>query len=234
MPMNTDKLYSYLTRLLSFGLIFFCTSIYYFPDSGDSTRVFYIAILIPTIFLIFEIVKKINLFDWRLILFLLFPLYLSISYFWAPESNVTKSFFYHFRSFFCVLIFTLSSLYIFRIDREFLAKFIRYLFIFGSLSAFVTLFYNVYHHGVGSFYQLQEPFTDNPNKAGSIYLIAFIVCLFFSFYQGSGLQSSYAVCFYFLVLCCFTSGCLSVACTCPHTDYWRFVFRLFCCGGGST
>ncbi|WP_321391986.1 hypothetical protein [uncultured Desulfuromusa sp.] len=93
------------------------------------------------------------------------------------EVNITKDFLFHFRSFFCVFLFTVACVFVIKLNKKFVGKILKLLVFVGSLSAVVSLLYYFYYQGFSYVYQLQGPFTDNPNKAGSIYLVGFVVCL---------------------------------------------------------
>lgn len=174
----SSKVEAFFKNLVSFGLYIFLCGVYVFTDGSDVTRVFYVSVLLPSLVLVCFYFRVFPFKNLIFLIFLVFPLYLSISFLWADGECITKNFIFHLRNFFCTFLYFFALWIAIKKDRKFTQKLLWVLFISGFFSSLVSLFVYFQEYGLESNVALMDPFTDNPNKAGAIFSIHFCLVLY--------------------------------------------------------
>ena len=195
-----DYLSKYMIDILYIGVLFFLCGIYILPDGGDVTRVFYLLVAIPCFVIMMKTSKYLSIFSHELFLFMLFPVYLCISYLWAFDENTTRTFIFHLRNVFCVLLFLSSLCLIINKKQKFITHLLLVLFSVGSVSAIYSLLIYFYDYNFTIDQALMLPFTDNPNKSGAIYCLHRCLCLYLFFSKQSFVKLSARIFLIFILV----------------------------------
>ena len=178
----TEKYHNVLINLIYLGLFTFIGGVLYLKDGGDMPRIFYLFILLPSLLLFPGIIKEFRFNDKYFILFVLFPIYLCLSFLWAADENVKKDFLFHLRNLFCVFSYVISLWFVMRRKSGFIRTLLLFLFFAGYLTSIISLIHYISVYGFTINKVLEGYFIHNSNKIGSMYSIHVCLSVFLMFY----------------------------------------------------
>jgi len=171
-----------LINIMYVGLFVFIGGVFYLKDGGDMPRIFYFTVLIPSLLLMPSLVKEFDFHNRRYVLFVLFPIYLCLSFFWAADENIKKDFMFHLRNLFCVFLYSMGLWLVMRRKKRFINNLLLFLFFAGYFTSIVSLIHYFTEYGLTISKIMEGYFINNSNKIGSIYSIHICLSMFFLFY----------------------------------------------------
>jgi len=145
-------------------------------------RIFYLFVLLPSLLLLPGAIRKFRFNDKYYILFMLFPIYLCVSFLWAADENIQRDFLFHLRNLFCVFLYVIGLWLIMGRKRRFVRNLLIFLFFTGYFTSVVSLVNYFYLYGLTVKNVMEGYFIDNSNKIGSIYSIHVCLSIFFLFF----------------------------------------------------
>ena len=181
-----------LEKVPFFGLLLFYSAIYIFPDGGDTARVFYLFVALPTLALLLKLAKY-SYNDSHLWWLMLLPSYLFISHFWLQEHYIDQFFyeqrdylirtpFFHFKKLLYIFLFLVAIFYCCKKWPALPRRILQTVFILGFISALISLACYLSQQCGIQVGRLSGFSVQDINKAGAIYTIHLVLSLYFLLY----------------------------------------------------
>ncbi len=168
-----------LTRIISFGLLVFVNGFFCFPEISWVKTSFYLLVLLPGIALLPLQLKNFPLKSRHLVLFMLLPLYLCLSHFWADAENITRDFFFFAKQ----VIFIFMLIFCFWVaskeNKKFIVILLLSLVVTGSFFSFLSIVQYLYQYQGHLAAPLMGFSLTDSNKMAALHTVHLSLCIYF-------------------------------------------------------